>query len=170
MDLMDAQSEFAAVEVYLNTATLGLPPRRTIEALRVALDDWGAGVSDAADFDARVDRSRELFAGLVGVPSSWVAVGHQASPFVGLVAASVPDGAEVLVAEGEFTSLTFPFLVQAGRGVTVREVPLAALATEVRDSTYLVAVSAVQSADGRLADLGALVRAVPAPARAPCWT
>ena len=71
----------------------------------------------------------------------------------------MPDGAEVLVAEGEFTSVTFPFLAQAGRGVTVREVPLTALAEEVRESTYLVAVAAVQSADGRVADLDALVEA-----------
>lgn len=93
------------------------------------------------------------------MPSGWVAVGHQASPFVGLVAAAVPDGAEVLVAAGEFTSVTFPFLAQTGRGVTVREVPLTALADEVRESTYLVAVAAVQSADGSLSDLDAVAEA-----------
>ena len=157
MDLADAQAEFSAAEVYLDSATLGLPPGRTVEALSVALDDWRLGIVDARSFDDSVQVARDLFAGFVGVPASWVAVGHQASPFVGLVAASVPDGAEVLVAAGEFTSVTFPFLAQAGRGVTVREVPLTALAEEVRESTYLVAVAAVQSADGRLADLDALV-------------
>ena len=159
MDLVDAQAEFSAAEVYLDSATLGLPPRRTVEALEVALDDWRFGIADAAGFDDDVQRSRSLFAALVSVPDSWVAVGHQTSPFVGLVAASVPDGSEVLVAQGEFTSVTFPFAAQAGRGVTVREVPLAALADEVRASTYLVAVAAVQSADGRLADLDAIAQA-----------
>ena len=159
MDLADAQAEFSAAEVYLDSATLGLPPRRTVDALSLALDDWQRGIADAGSFDDSVQAARDLFAGFVGVPSSWVAVGHQASPFVGLVAAAVPDGAEVLVAQGEFTSVTFPFLAQTGRGVTVREVPLTALAEEVRESTYLVAVSAVQSADGRVADLDALVEA-----------
>lgn len=159
LDLVDAQAEFSAEGVYLDSATLGLPPRRTVEALRLALDAWQHGTADARAFDDSVQAARDLFAGLVGVPSSWVAIGHQASPFVGLVAAAVPDGAEVLVAEGDFTSVTFPFLAQAGRGVTVREVSLASLAAEVRESTYLVAVSAVQSANGRVADLDALVEA-----------
>ncbi len=159
MDLADAQAEFSATGLYLDSATLGLPPRRTVEALGVALAEWQAGAADASAFDESVQAARDLFAGLLNVPSTWVAVGHQASPFVGLVAASIPDGTEVLVAAGEFTSVTFPFLVQAARGVTVREVPLAALAEEVRESTYLVAVAAVQSADGRLADLDAIAEA-----------
>ncbi len=159
MDLVDAQAEFSAEGVYLDSATLGLPPGRTVEALRLALDAWQHGTADARAFDDSVRAARDLFAGLVGVPSSWVAIGHQVSPFVGLVAAAVPDGAEVLVAEGEFTSVTFPFLAQVGRGVTVREVPLASISEEVRAATYLVAVSAVQSANGRVADLDALAEA-----------
>lgn len=159
MDLVDAQAEFSAEGLYLDSATLGLPPGRTVEALRVALDVWQHGTADARAFDDSVQAARDLFAGFVRVPPTWVAVGHQASPFVGLVAASVPDGAEVLAAEGEFTSVTFPFLAQVGRGVTLREVPLSSIAEEVRESTYLVAVSAVQSANGRVADLDALVEA-----------
>lgn len=96
---------------------------------------------------------------LVGVDPSWVAVGAQVSSFVGLVAASLSRGSEVLTATGDFTSVLFPFLARTDAGVTVREVPLEHLADEVRASTSLVAVSAVQSADGRLADLDALVAA-----------
>jgi len=33
---------------------------------------------------------------------------------VGLIAAALPTGARVLVAEGEFTSVSFPFAAQAG--------------------------------------------------------
>ena len=62
----------------------------------------------------------------------------------------------------EFTSVTFPLRAQAGRGVKVREVPLERLAESVTADTTLVAVSAVQSADGRLADLDALARAADA--------
>lgn len=60
---------------------------------------------------------------------------------------------------GEFTSVLFPFFAQASRSITVREVALEHLADEVRPTTTLAAVSAVQSADGRLADLDAIASA-----------
>jgi selenocysteine lyase/cysteine desulfurase len=83
-------------------------------------------------------------------------VGSQVSVFAGLVAASLPDGSEVLTAAGDFTSILFPFYAQSGRGIRVREVPLDRLADCITPATTLVAVSAVQSADGRVADLDAL--------------
>ncbi len=79
--------------------------------------------------------------------------------FSGLIAASLPDNAEVLTAAGDFTSVVFPFHVQAFRGVTVREVPLDELVELITEQTSLVAVSAVQSADGRVADIDGLVGA-----------
>jgi selenocysteine lyase/cysteine desulfurase len=159
MHLEQARAEFAPTVTYLNTATMGLPPRSALEALQRTLDQWRDGVLDAPAFDATVARARRLFASLVAVPDSSVAIGHQASPFVGLVAATVPDGAEVLTVPREFTSVTFPFLAQAGRGVRVREVAPERLADEITDETHLVAVAAVQSGDGRLLDLDALTEA-----------
>lgn len=70
--------------------------------------------------------------------------------FAGLVAAALPDHREVRTVHGEFTSVVFPFLAQAGRGITVREVPLEHLADAFTAGTTLVSVSAVQSADGRV--------------------
>ena len=64
----------------------------------------------------------------------------------------------MLSAEGEFTSALWPFLAQ-GRGVDVRTVPLAELAEAVDSGTDAVAFSAVQSSDGRLADLDAITAA-----------
>jgi selenocysteine lyase/cysteine desulfurase len=55
--------------------------------------------------------------------------------------------------------MVFPFLAQARRGVQVRQVPLEHLVSAVSSRTTLVSVSAVQSADGRLIDLDALVEA-----------
>lgn len=146
------RSSFAPVPGYLNAATLGLPPAPVVAALRGALDDWQAGRSDAAAFDEDVRRARGAYSRIAGVPSSDVAVGSQASVLVGMVASSLPDGAEVLTVHGDFASVVFPFLVHAGRGVTVRQVPLEALASEVRPETSVVAYSLVQSADGRVAD------------------
>lgn len=157
--LRAADGEFAPEVVYLNTASLGLPPRRSLTALREALDAWRAGLASPPDFDVPVNAARERYASLVGVEASRVAVGNQVSPFAGLVAASIPAGGEVLTAIGEFTSIVFPFLAQADRGVRVREVPLEDLPAEITAQTALVAVSAVQSADGRLADLDALAAA-----------
>lgn len=159
LDLEQARAEFAPTTHYLNTASMGLPPRRTLEAMDRAHREWRDAVASPPDFDAPVNRARGRFARLVGVPSTWVAIGHQTSPLVGLVAAAVPDAAEVLVAEGEFTSVSFPFLAQARRGVRVREVPLSELAAEVRTETHVVAVATAQSADGRLADVAALQEA-----------
>ena len=151
-----AQEEFEPEVTYLNTATLGLPPRRTLRAVAAALEEWRRGVTDAVAFDEVVESSRRDLARLVGVEPATVAVGAQVSAFVGLVAASLARGSEVLTATGDFTSVLFPFLAQADRDVVVREVPLEAIPDAVTDATTLVAVSAVQSADGRLVDLDAL--------------
>jgi selenocysteine lyase/cysteine desulfurase len=153
------RGEFGAEVTYLDTASMGLPPRRALTALQATIEQWRTGRSRAPAFDRDVEAARERYAALVGVPPSTVAVGSQVSVFAGLVAASLPDDAEVLVAEGEFTSVSFPFLAQARRGVRIREVPLDRLADEVTRRTSLVAVSAVQSADGRIADLDRLARA-----------
>ncbi len=154
LPLSDARQEFAAEVSYLNTASLGLPPLRSRVALREALDQWSAGRADPPSYDLSVNAARATYAALVGVRASDVAVGSQVSVFAGMVAASLPSGSEVLVAAGDFTSILFPFQVQ--KGLTVREVPLDQLAQSVNAQTALVAVSAVQSADGRLADLSAL--------------
>jgi len=155
--LRAAQQQFSARGVYLNTASLGLPSAGSLAALQVALSDWQDGTANPPGYDADVNEARRLYAALVGVDRSQVAVGSQVSVFVGLIAAGLPDGSEVLVVEGEFTSIVFPFLAQAGRNIRVREVPLDRLAESVTAATTLVAVAAVQSADGRLADLDALV-------------
>jgi selenocysteine lyase/cysteine desulfurase len=124
-----------------------------------AIDDWRSGRAFAPGYDRHVARARSAFARIVGVAEDVVATGIQTSAFAGVVAASLPEGAEVLCARGDFTSVLFPFLVQRERGVTVRSVALEAIADEVRDSTDLVAVSAVQSSDGRMAELGAVEQA-----------
>jgi len=136
--------------VYVNTASIGLPPRRVAKAVDEALEAWRTGRAEAADYDAIVDRARRQFAALVGVSSDRVAIGNQVSTFSGLVAAALPDGARVLAAEEDFSSVLFPFLAHADRGVRVETVPLDRLVEAIRPGVHLVAVSAVQSADGRI--------------------
>lgn len=157
--VLAARAEFDPELTYLDTASLGLPPRRSLDALQDVLTQWRTGRASAPDYDAPLTAARASYAALVGLEPSSVAVGPQVSVFAGLIAAGLPDDSEVLAVSGEFTSVVFPFLAQAGRGIRVREVPLEQLADAVTPRTTLVAVSAVQSADGRLADLDALVAA-----------
>lgn len=150
---------FDVIDGYLNTASIGVPPVVAADAVAGAVDRWRTGAAQPVDFDEPVAAARAAFAELVGVGDERVAIGGSASALVGLVAASVPDGCQVLVAKNEFTSVTFPFAAQAGRGVTLTEVPLAEISARAAE-VDLVAVSVVQSCDGALLDLGALRAAV----------
>jgi selenocysteine lyase/cysteine desulfurase len=164
-----AQEEFEPAGIYLNTASIGLPPRRTVDALNEAIGTWRAGRAEAAGYDELVNRARQLFASLVGTPPERVAIGNQVSTFTALVATALPDGARVLAAEEDFTSVLFPFLAHADRGVQVKTVPLAGLVDAIGPGVDLVAVSAVQSADGRLVP-GGLEALASAAARHGCLT
>ena len=155
---------------YLDTASFGLPPRRSWMALQQALAQWRAGTADAVAYDVPVAAARSAYAHLVGADLSAVAVGSQVSVFAGLIAANLPDGSEMLTATGDFASILFPFYAQSGRGIRVREAPLEHIADAVTSRTTLVAVSAVQSADGRVADLDALHAASRAAGPGCCWT
>ena len=165
----DAQEEFEPTGVYVNTASIGLPPRRAVDALHEAIGTWRAGRAEAAGYDELVNRARHLFASLVGTTPERVAIGNQVSTFTALVATALPDGARVLAAEEDFTSVLFPFLAHADRGVQVKTVPLASLVDAIGPGVDLVAVSAVQSADGRLVP-GGLEALASAAARHGCLT
>ncbi|MEU1788734.1 aminotransferase class V-fold PLP-dependent enzyme [Streptomyces sparsogenes] len=147
-------AEFAPQATYLNTSSTGLTPARAVAAMKEALDAT-AGGGPAADLAwEAVEEARAAFARLTGVPARRVAAGSSVAVYAGLVAASLPPGAEVLCAERDFSSLVNPFTMR--RDLKPRAVPLEELADAVRPGTALVAVSAVQSADGRIADLGAI--------------
>lgn len=155
----DLRERFAGARGYHNACTLGLPPRETVEVLRADLDRWAAGESTAAGYGAVAERARAAFADIVGVPVSQVAIGSQTSVMAAVLASSLPDGSRVLCVDGDFSSIVFPFLAQAHRGVVVRCVPLEALADSLEDADDLVVFSAVQSSSGAVADLDAVVEA-----------
>lgn len=156
MDVAEAREQFSPSGSYLNTASIGLPPASTVEAVQQTVRHWSRGELHADEFDGILTACRERYARLARVPASEVALGSQASQLLGLIAANLPDDAEVLLAADDFTSVMFPFLAQQSRGVQVREVPLAQLPAAVSPSTTAVVCSAVQSADGALVDVDAL--------------
>ncbi len=127
--------------------------------MTAALHDWQHGRASAAGFDESVHRARRAYAHLVDADVDSVAVGSQVSALLAPIAASVPDGARVVVPLGDFASVLFPFLVHRDRGVRVDQVPLEELAEHVRPDTDVVAFSLVQSADGRVVDVEAVAAA-----------
>ena len=158
-DTLRVRDRFSPEGAYLNSATYGLPPRAAFEAVTRAMDEWRHGRCGFDGWDLSVGESRRTFARLHGVAPERVAVGPQVSVFAGLIAASLPAGTRVLAPREDFTSLLFPFLAQQGRAVQVDLVALDELAEAIDASTDLVAFSAVQSADGRVADVDAIAAA-----------
>ncbi|WP_406107637.1 aminotransferase class V-fold PLP-dependent enzyme [Streptomyces sp. NBC_01003] len=146
------RAEFAPVTSYLNTASSGLLPSRTVAAMTDAVASVAAG--RPADMFADVEAARAAFARLAGVPADRVAAGASVAVYTGVIAASLPAGAEVLTAQDDFSSTVNPFYVRGD--LKVRTAPLEGIADAVRPGTALVAVSAAQSADGRVADLPAI--------------
>jgi selenocysteine lyase/cysteine desulfurase len=158
MTIEEARPLWEPEGIYVNTATYGLPPRPAWDALQAALADWRVGRTSWEHWSEATDAARTSLARLCGVPIEWMAVGGAVSPFVGLVAAALPDHSRVLSTEAEFTSALWPFMAQ-GRGVEVSCVPVARLAEAIDARTELVAFSAVQSATGEVADLDRVAEA-----------
>ena len=152
------RAQFTGGRDYLAACTVGLPARDTVAAITDDLERAAAGRPDIVGASLAAESARADYARLVRSPVSTVALAAQASVAVSLIAASVPDGAEVVCPEGDFASLVAPF-AHAGRGVRLRAVPLADLAAAVSADTWLVAFSLVQSATGEVADAAAIVAA-----------
>ena len=159
LTIAQARTEWDVQKAFLDSCSYGPPPRRGWNALQRSLDEWRAGSVPWPRWAESVDTSRELFGRLVGVPADQVATGAAVSQLLAPIAAALPDGAEVLIPDIEFTSGVYPFAVHADRGVRVRTVPLNTLAEAVDESTTLVSFSAAQSVTGEVADIPAITRA-----------
>lgn len=157
LTVAQARAEWDIDRTFLDSCSYGPPPRCGWDALQSSLDEYRRGARPWQGWAGSVQTSRERFAELVGVPAEWVATGAAVSQLLAPIAAALPDGAEVLVPDIEFTSGVYPFAVHAHRGVQVRTAPLDSLAEAVHDSTTLVSVSAAQSATGEVADIPAIV-------------
>ncbi len=144
---------------YLDSATYGLPPQPTVDAMTEAIETWQRGTARwIDDWDMAADRARADFAGLAGLAPIDVGVIPSASVGVGVVAASLTGDDRVVVPDDEFTSLLFPLLVAEERvGATVDSVPFDEVLGAIDERTTLVATSLVQMQTGRVAPLADLV-------------
>lgn len=147
-----ARREFPTGSGYLDAATMGIPPVSAIEALGEDLVLWGSGRRNPAHYGAVAERARGAYARLVRASIDDVAMGSQTSVMAAVAADAVPDHGEVLVVDGDFTSIVYPFMVRCPE--RTRSVPLAALASEIGPTTSMVVFSLVQSATGEVAPVG----------------
>src|SRR3954449_4123049 len=93
IEIAAARGQWRPAAPYLNTASYGLPPDRAWDAMQAALADWRAGRTSWEHWGAATDGARAAFAAIVGTAPEAVAVASTVSELVGLVAASLPDGA-----------------------------------------------------------------------------
>ena len=146
---------------YVDSASYGLPPRATVQAVRAALESWSSGTADwIVDWDGAGELCRPLAAEILGARSEEIALIPAVSVGAGVVFAQLKCNDEILVPDDEFASVMLPALVSAeARGVTVRRVGFSELSSEVRGSTTIVATSHVRSRNGRVQDLAAVAEA-----------
>ncbi|GHD28935.1 aminotransferase class V-fold PLP-dependent enzyme [Nocardiopsis kunsanensis] len=152
-----ARTHFTPRGTYLDTASHGLLPRTARQVLDAHTEAVATGTFRPDQGDIPTEEARAVYARLNGIGPDQVALSTHVSQLVGTVAASLPEGSEVLAPEREFASAVQPFARHPG--LTVREAPLHELAEHVGPATTLVTVSAVQSSDGALAPLQDLARA-----------
>ena len=150
-------TSFPDAATHLNTASVGVPSLAAVEALRRSADTWASGRCETDVWAGFVERIRAAFGALVGVDRDRVAIAGTVSHVVGMAAASLAPGSQVLCVADDFTSVTYPFLADPRLRVTL--VSFDELIDSVRPGIDLVAVSAVRSNDGRVLDLDALEEA-----------
>jgi selenocysteine lyase/cysteine desulfurase len=143
---------------YVDSATVGLPPKATVEALEGALRSWQAGTARwDEDWEPAGELCRQEIAPMLGAPAEEIALVPAVSVGVAPVAAALGPEDEVVVPEDEFDSLLLPLTAVAERrGARVRRVPFRDVADAVGSRTTVVATSHVKSNGGAVQDLDAV--------------
>ena len=152
--------------IYMNTASSAAGNRAARAAFDRAITDRGTGRFDWTAGEIAAGDARRLYAELVGVPDSRVALIPSVAAVAGLVAnhlARNRSGGNIVVGESEFTSNLFAWRLLENEGYEVRlvpfvdgRVPVDSFAARTDRDTRLIAVSSVQSSSGYRADLAAM--------------
>jgi selenocysteine lyase/cysteine desulfurase len=148
--------------VWLDTPAAPPAARPVTGALRAAVDGWETGNFSWREWEAAAYSTRSLFARLLGVPETGVALMSSLAEAAATVARSLPPG-RIVLGEREFRSNLFPWLSLAGEGYEVKQVReiedvvrTEDLVEAITPGTTLVAVSEVLSRNGNRADLFAV--------------
>lgn len=161
--------QFAADDqlCYLNHAAIAPWPRRASDAVKAfAEENFRQGPANYRDWIQRENRLRHDLARLLNAPSvADIALLKNTTEGICTVAFGTAwqPGDNIVLPLDEFPSNRLPWQAQAGRGVEIRQVDIraaenaeAALLDAMDDRTRLLAVSAVQWADGFRLDLARL--------------
>jgi cysteine desulfurase / selenocysteine lyase len=153
-------------KIYMNTASYAIGCTPAIDALKAAADAWSQGQFDYIEAEAAGEEARAIFARLINAPAENIALIPTVSTAAGLVATHLALNerpGNITVSGGEFTSNLFPWRMLERRGWEVRlidpvdgRLPPEVFARGSDEQTRLIAVSAVQSANGFRVDLPAL--------------
>jgi selenocysteine lyase/cysteine desulfurase len=178
MNIDDIRALFPGLNdtLYFNTANMAVGCAPARQAYERAIERWSAGRFDWAEAEQAGEEARAMFARIIGARTDEVALVPAVSTGAGIVAANMPPasrGENIVVADTEFASNYFPWLLLRERGYEVRTIPLVdggtpaeTYSTAADGGTRLLAVSAVQSASGYRTDLVAISRIA---ARSGAW-
>jgi selenocysteine lyase/cysteine desulfurase len=160
----------ATGEIYLNSASTGPLPARTVRAMHefIALRATPQRLNDAHLFGT-LARSRELVAQLIGARTTEIALATNTTYGLNLAAAGLPlgDGDVVVLCDGDFPANIYPWEQLAPkRGATIRRIPTrdglmdeaAVLASLDDPRVKVVSLSWVGFATGYRADINAIGR------------
>jgi selenocysteine lyase/cysteine desulfurase len=152
--------------IYLNTAAMAVGCASARAAYERAVERWSAGRFDWTEAERAAEDARSGFAEIVGAHADEIAIVPAVSIGAGLVASNMPAakrGESIVIADNEFSSNYFPWLMLRERGYEVRAVPWAeagisgdAYGKVADGGTRLIAVSAVHSSNGFRTDLAAV--------------
>lgn len=159
------RSQFPVFEQlsYLNAGTEGPVPARAVEAIHRRLElEASRGRGGRPYFEGLRDLATEVrarYAGVLGCDASEVALTGSTTDGVNTVISGLAlgEGDEVLTSDEEHPGLLAP-LGRARRrsGISIRVVPFAEIAGEVKPTTRLIACSHVSWVSGRVMDTAAL--------------
>ena len=109
--------------IYLNTANMAVGCAPAKEAYERAVDLWSAGRFDWTEAERAGEDARAMFARIVGARAEDVAIVPSVSASAGIVAANMPPakaGESVVVADNEFSSNYYPWVLLRERGYPKR--------------------------------------------------
>lgn len=171
MEAAQLRREFPVLArlAYLNAGTSGPVPARGLRAAeeraRLELERGRSGAAHHEQLYRMSGAVRSLLASPLGCEPGEIALTHSTTEGVNVVlsALALRAGDEILTTDEEHPGLLAPLAATARRsGISVRVVPFAEVAGEVRATTRLVACSHVSWVSGRVVDAPALA-ASPAP-------
>ena len=147
---------------YLNAGTEGPLPRQAADAVReriaAELEGGRCGMDYMTSVKELAAELRRGYARVMGADPGDVALTGSTTDGVNTILSGLDlrDGDEVITSDEEHPGLLAPLGRLKRNGVTVRVVPFAEIATAVRPSTRLVAVSHVSWVSGQVVDCAAL--------------